>query len=51
MEFMFSNATSKHHKGHFSDNFVESLEKLFSRVIVTKCFGTCENFILNFWYF
>ena len=35
MEFMFSNTTVKHRQGTFSDNFMELLEKLNSRALVT----------------
>ena len=41
IEFMFSNTAGKQCQGPFVDNFMELLEKVNSRVLVTDCFWTC----------
>ena len=41
IEFMFSNTSGKQCQGPFVDNFMELLEKVNSRVLVTDCFWTC----------
>ena len=38
IEFMFSNTAGKQCQGPFVDNFMELLEKVNSRVLVTDCF-------------
>ena len=49
MEFMFSNTEGKHRQGPFSDNFMELLEKVNSRVLVTGCFFLMfTNFFINY---